>query len=827
MRYADVAVTCRTGAGSGPFSYQVPDHLSVRIGDLVWVPFGHRQVQGVVFALSDQPPEFPTKPIADLAEDAPVFVPHQVELARWLAEHYCCPLSTVVAQMLPAEIRRTAAALYTLGTSPPAEPITPQATALLLALAAGPKSRPELRKVAPGRAGSKALRALVEHGAVCEQWVLTAPKARPKSERTIRLAIPAEAVPAALRSLHRSPAQAAALRWLAENAGDGAPIALAEACRRSGVSALAFANLADHGYVERRGYVEVGEREVKRSPLAGTVYPTLALPTLTDAQASVFAALAEALRSGESRAFLLHGVTGSGKGEVYLHALVEAIRLGRQAIVLVPEIALTPQTTRRFVARFAGRVAVLHSRLSAGEHYDEWRRARDGDVDVVIGSRSAVFAPLAKIGLIVVDEEHEWAYKQAEKAPRYHARAAALALARATGAVVVLGSATPDVESYYLATQGGELRLLELRERVEGGRPEAPEPSTPATPPRAIPLPKVQVVDMRSHQRSNLGLFSLLLRRGIAEALKSGSQVILYLNRRGAATLVICRSCGFVARCRRCDLPLVYHTDRRQLLCHQCNRAHAVPDVCPDCWGRTLEFQGAGTQRVEFEVRRLFPRARVVRWDSDSTRTKGAHQRILDRFLKGEADILVGTQMVAKGLDLPQVALVGVIAADTALHLPDFRAAERTFQLLTQVSGRAGRGTKPGRVIVQTLSPEHYCLRAAREHDYTSLYREEIAFRAAHRYPPFSRLAKLVYAGANEARCRREAERLAAYLRAEVDRRGLPEVDVLGPAPAFRRRLRGRFRWQIVVRGASLLPLLAGLPLPMGWALDVDPISLL
>ena len=821
MQYADIAVTCRTSRGSGLFSYRVSADISLQLGDLVWVPFGQRQVQGVVFGLSEQAPEFPTKDIVALAEVKPVLVPYQVELARWLAEHYCCALSTVVAQMLPAVIRRSASPVYTLGSSPPAEPITQQTTALLLALASGAKSLPELRRVAPGRAGGRALRILLEQGAVTEGWEMATPKARPKNQRTVRLAIPSQAIPAALSSLRRSPAQANALRWLADYAVDGSPIPLADACQRSGTTSPTFVALASHGYVD------LGEREVKRSPLLGTDYPALALPTLIKAQVDVLDPLVEALRSGKAQCFLLHGVTGSGKGEVYLHALAESIRLGRRAIVLVPEIALTPQTIRRFVARFAGRVAVLHSRLSAGEHYDEWRRARDGEVDVVIGSRSALFAPLANLGLVVVDEEHEWAYKQTDKDPRYHARDAALALARAAGAVAVLGSATPDVESYFRATQGGELRLLELHQRVEGGLVAAVESTSRPALPRTIPLPKVQVVDMRSQHRTSLGILSLPLRRGIAEALKSGGQVILYLNRRGTATIVICRSCGYVAHCRRCDLPLVYHADRGQLLCHHCNRVYAVPDVCPECWSRGVAFQGVGTQRLEMETKRLFPQARVVRWDSDSTRTKGAHERILEQFLRGEADILVGTQMVAKGLDLPQVSLVGVVAADTALHLPDFRAAERTFQLLTQVSGRAGRGPRPGRVIVQTLSPEHYCLRAASEHDYTGLYREEIAFRSAHRYPPFAQLAKLVYGVANEARCRREAERLAEYLRNEVERRGLPDMDVIGPAPSFRRRLRGRFRWQIVVRGTNLRPLLAGLSLPMGWALDVDPISLL
>ncbi|MCL4466352.1 MAG: primosomal protein N' [Chloroflexi bacterium] len=818
MRFAEVAVTCRTGKGSGTFTYSIPDDLDPQAGDLVWVPFGRRQVQGVVFQVGDVPPPFATKTVVSVTERA-VFLPAQIALARWLADNYCCPLSTVVSQMLPAEIRQAATPVYSLSGKAAAEPVAPLTLALLHALAAGSQGAAELRKVTPGPAGRAALRRLVEQGVVGETWVAAPAKGHEKRERTVRLALPPGAVPAALSSLHRSPAQAAALRWLAGVSADGSEVSLTGACAGSGTAPTAFSGLHSHGYVE------VGWRAVRRSPLAGTEYPPMPLPTLTTDQAAVFARLAEALRSGKAEAFLLHGVTGSGKGEVYLHALAETIRLGRTALVLVPEIALTPQTIRRFVARFAGRVAVLHSRLSTGEHYDEWQRARHGKVDVIIGSRSALFAPLPNLGLIVVDEEHEWAYKQTEKDPRYHARDAALALARQLGAVAVLGSATPDVCTYYRAVATGDLRLLELRQRVQASGARAA--AVPSPVPGSVPLPKVQVVDMRTRRRTLRGLFSLPLARGIVAALRTGSQVILYVNRRGTSTLVACRTCGWVARCRRCDLPLVYHADRGQLLCHQCNRVYPVPVICPECWNRNLDYQGTGTQRVETETRHLFPKARVVRWDSDSTRGKGAHQRILERFLRHEADILVGTQMVAKGLDLPEVALVGVVAADTTLHLPDFRAAERTFQLLTQVSGRAGRGLRAGKVVVQTLSPEHYCLRAATAHDYASFYTEELRFRLAHRYPPFARLAKLVYATSNEAHCRREAERVAAFLRAEIERKGLPDLEVLGPAPSFRRRLRGRFRWQILVRGDDPRIVLAGLPLRLGWALDIDPVSIL
>ncbi len=828
MRYAAVAVTCRTSREADFFSYTVPAAMQLDAGILVWVPFGQRLVQGVVLALTDEEPPLPTKEVAAVADPSPVLLQAQLDLARWLADHYCCPLGAVVAQMLPAELRRKAMPLYSLPGEPPAA-LSPRGLALTAALAERPRTLPELQEIAPGREGYRELRSLVLRGIVARGWALAGPRVAPKQERIVSLLLDAAAVPAALRALARAPRQAAALSWLAEHAAGNAPVPLAEVCRHTGATPATLAALAQHGYVD------LAAREVRRDPLAGMDLPHVPLPVLTPSQSAALVAIAGALRQGESKVFLLHGVTGSGKGEVYLHALAETVRLGRQAIVLVPEIALTPQTIRRFAARFGGRVAVLHSRLSAGEHYDEWRRIREGEASVVIGSRSAVFAPLARLGLIVVDEEHEWSYKQTDRDPRYHAREAALALGALARAVVVLGSATPDVGTYYRAAERREFTLLELPERVEGGRAAAGRPATvghrgdeAASPPPTIPLPGVQIVDLRAETSAgSAGVFSRLLRRSIAEALADGSQVILYLNRRGTATLIMCKACGFVARCRRCEVPLVYHADRGQLLCHHCNRSTPALERCPACWAPQIGYFGLGTQRVEVEARRLFPTARVVRWDSDTTRGRAANERILERFLRGEADILVGTQMIAKGLDLPQVALVGVVLADVALQLPDFRAAERTFQLLMQVAGRAGRGARPGKVIVQTYNPQHYAVQAASRHDYRAFYEQEAAFRAAQRYPPFAEMVRLVYQHGGEQRCRQETERLAAFLRAESERRGLAEAEVIGPAPAYRRRVRGRHRWHIILRGADVRALVEDLPLPSAWALDVDPISLL
>jgi primosomal protein N' (replication factor Y) len=509
--------------------------------------------------------------------------------------------------------------------------------------------------------------------------------------------------------------------------------------------------------------------------------------------------------------------------------------MGRGAIVLVPEIALTPQTIRRFAARFPGHIAVQHSRLSPGERYDTWRRIRAGEVDVVIGPRSAVFAPMPHLGLIVMDEEHEWSYKQQDMPPRYHAREVALKLAELTGAVVILGSATPDVASYYKA-QRGEYKLLELpkrimghrRQEVGGGRLRYKELEPEYRGAYYLELPPVQIVDLRQELRAgNRSIFSRALQQAMTEALDAGEQIILFLNRRGTATFIMCRDCGHVLKCPRCDATLTYHGARDELICHHCNRRSAVPSVCPNCWSKRIKFFGIGTQKVEAVTQELFPQARLLRWDRDATGSKDAHDIFLERFINHEADVMIGTQMVAKGLDLPLVTLVGVINADTALYLPDFRAGERTFQILTQVAGRAGRSVLGGQVIVQTYTPEHYCIRAASRHDYEGFYRQELAFRREQGYPPFRRLAQLVYTHSNAARCEEEADKLYRLLRHKIARLGLSGVDLIGPAPCFRRRLRGKYRWQIVVRAADPRALLADMAFPLGWRIDMDPVSLL
>jgi primosomal protein N' (replication factor Y) len=495
----------------------------------------------------------------------------------------------------------------------------------------------------------------------------------------------------------------------------------------------------------------------------------------------------------------------------------------------------------RFGARFPERVAVLHSALTEGERYDTWRRARAGLIDVVIGPRSALFSPLHPLGLLVLDEEHDDSYKQEAPRPRYHSRDVALARARLTGATVIFGSATPSLEAYTRAKRD-QLHLLEMPRRIMGhtSRLRALETYYQLTqtsyraldegPSEALyrPLPPVQIVDLRAELRAgNRSIFSRILQQAMGEALSRGEQVILFLNRRGTATFVLCRDCGHVVRCPRCDTPLTYHSPRSRLVCHHCNHREPQRHRCPQCGSRRIRYFGLGTERVESAVRESWPEARLLRWDRDTARTHAAHANILQRFIDGAADVMVGTQMIAKGLDLPLVTVVGVISADTMLNLPDFRASERTFQLLTQVAGRAGRGLLGGRVILQTYNPDHYAIKAASKHDYAQFTAQELAFRREQSYPPYRRLVKLYYESPNAGRAQSAAEELAQQLRTALSKQGLPTTDLIGPAPPFFARLRGKYRWQILLRHPEPATFLRSAGVPAGWRVDVDPTNVL
>ena len=651
--------------------------------------------------------------------------------------------------------------------------------------------------------------------------------ARRRDPAVVYLALPEEEVMGHVYALRGSVKQQAILDYLQQA---GHPVPLPGVLKATGATRTHVQDLQAHNLVD----LEV--REVWRDPLAGLDSALATPPALTADQQRVWQEIRAHLRPDASpRVLLVHGVTGSGKTELYLRAVAEVIRQGRQAIVLVPEIALTPQTIQRFAARFPDRLTVIHSQLSLGERYDSWRRIQRGEIDLVIGSRSALFAPLPRLGLVVLDEAHEWTYKQEgsgiQQTPHYHARDVAQEMAHLTGATVILGSATPDMESAYRARRGDYVYLRLTQRIMSGSQPPAGDEhgnDNPESKAETRPLPPVQVVDLRQELRAgNTSIFSRALQESMDAALGAGEQVILFLNRRGSASFVLCRDCGYVMRCPRCDVTLSYHDDQRQMTCHHCNTRVAVPTICPECGSRRIKFFGLGTQKLEAAVQERFPEARTLRWDRDTTGSKGAHGELLRAFLEGEANVLIGTQMVAKGLDLPMVTLVGVISADTALHLPDFRAAERTFQLLTQVAGRAGRGVLGGKVIVQSYSPQHYAIQTASRHDFDAFYRYESSFRREQGYPPIGRLVKLLYLHRKAETCQREAERMGRLLERRIQQKGLAGIRLIGPAPCYLTRLRGYYRWQIIVRAADPYALLTSISYPIGWRIDVDPVSLL
>jgi primosomal protein N' (replication factor Y) len=820
------------------FSYAVPDGMTLQPGDAVFVPFGRRYLQGIVMQTVEVPAFHDPKPVDARISDMPVTSSERVELAQWIADYYLSPLFPAVALMLPPGFERRPLTFYEPLVSAEeldALRVPPRQLAVLTHLIeAGRSESRQIERDSKLKGVATALSQLTQRGLVRRSFGMARPSVRPKTMRYVQLSAPSSQAEAAIEALtaERKGRLAKALRLLLDH---GPSLPASELRIRAGATLPVLRPLAEEGLIEVR------DEPVERDPLAGRDYPPREASPLTPEQLHALAPVVAALDSGHSQSFLLHGVTGSGKTEVYLAALQRAIDLGKRAIVLVPEIALTPQTVRRFAERFPGQVAVLHSGLSQGELFDQWHGIREGRYAVVIGSRSAVFAPQPDLGLIVIDEEHEWTYKQNDPAPRYHAREAAEKLAELTGAVLLLGSATPDVVSYQKALWGTH-RLLELKERV---RPVRDADGNVLSVHSSTVLPPVDVVDMRDELKGgNRSIFSRSLQIGLHQAVERGEQAILFLNRRGSAGFLQCRDCGYVPQCSACAIALGYHRrgatgNIERLVCHQCNRGRQPFDRCPMCGGARLRPMGLGVEAVQEAVQELIPFARTLRWDRDVTQGRHAHEQILASFMEGKADVLVGTQMVAKGLDLPAVTIVGVISADIGLHIPDFRSAERTFQLLTQVSGRAGRAgpvadpdprrgdrLSPGRVVVQTYTPDNYAIVAAAQHDYHAFYEAEVELRRAQAYPPFTRLARLVYSHTNADYGLQQAERMVRALRTDVSQRGLPGVEVVGPAPPHVPKWHGRFRWQITVRSPDPAELLREVTLPEGWVLDIDPASI-
>jgi primosomal protein N' (replication factor Y) len=837
--FVEVAVNVPQVEGS--YHYHLPPELEGRLlpGHLVEVPFGSRRVQGVVLGLADQAEVADTKPVYALVDEQTVLSGLQIELARRMAHQTLSPLAACIEVMLPPGLAQQADTLYSLAPRRSMQATTPfsktQLRLLNLLQERGPLRGRQIEASIRHVDWRSSMQRLVRQGLVATQAVLPAPTVQAKTVRTAQLACPPEQALAAMASLGREGSSALQrrqkiLHYLVE---EGRPVDVSWLYAESG------GNLADLRFLQERGLLQFGEAESWRDPLAELDFLPAEPPVLTAGQRLVWAEVEQAIRQSARGELvpplLLHGVTGSGKTELYMRAVSATLEQGRQAIVLVPEIALTPQTVRRFAARFPGQVGILHSRLSAGERYDTWRRARQGQLPVIVGPRSALFAPLATPGLIVVDECHDDSYYQGELQPHYHARDAALTYAQLAGAVCLLGSATPDIASRYMAEQGA-FRYLSLPLRILAHRQAVAAQAarlgiTPRYQPldeqaETIDLPPVQVIDMRVElQASNRSIFSRSLQASLAEVLENEQQAILFLNRRGAATYVFCRDCGYILRCPRCELPLTAHGED-SLTCHYCFYQRKLPKTCPSCQGTRIRQYGTGTEKVEAEVQALFPEARTLRWDFETTRQKGAHDVILSHFVNHRADVMVGTQMIAKGLDLPLVTLVGVVLADVGLSMPDLRAGERAFQVLTQVAGRAGRSLLGGRVILQTFQPEHYVIQAAARHDYEAFYQKELGYRRNLGYPPFAQLVRLETRHRDPARAEASAQQLARDIAEWFVQEARRETEIIGPAPCFFARLGGESRWQIVLRGPDPAGLLRGRSLP-GWRIEVNPPSLL
>ena len=815
MRYAEVAVDAPTGYDR-TFSYSTPQSSEVLPGHLVEVPFGVRTLRGVVFGLTAVPQVARTREIQGILEQEPLLSDSHLELARWISHYYMSPLFEAAALMLPPGRRMRPRTYLSLNPEiQSADHLTltpPQRKIVQYVRTAGPVEQERLV-----RALGEWARASVARLVGREIVIRSTRRGRLAVGRKYRSYLQlspegCEALPdSLLRASHPAPRRAALLVRLQET---GTRLDLAQARKEYGTAAV-------NGLLDK-GWVVTDHAPIDRDPLAGMSFPASPCVSLTARQAAIAGEIRSALdlNSDVRPSFLIQGVTGSGKTEVYVDAVEHCLKLGKKAIIMVPEIALTHQTIERFAARFPGQVAVLHSAISPGEQFDQWWKVKHGEYGVVIGSRSAIFAPQPDLGLIVIDEEHEWTYKQHDTGPRYHARDVALRISELSRAVVVLGSASPDVGSYRKGVTG-EFHLLELPQRFRASAVYASPENNDGH------LASVEVVDMRRELREgNSGVFSRALGAAMDDCFASGEQMILFLNRRGSSAYMQCRNCGAGLRCRRCDISLTYHKDTDRLICHYCGSRRIVPSKCPRCLSYRLSRYGIGTQGLADEVRTRTPDAKVIRWDSDATRSPKTYAQLLTQFRSGEAQVLVGTQMIAKGLDFPSVTLVGVVSADVGLNIPDYRAGERAFQLLFQVAGRAGRGRLPGNVIVQTYQPEHYAVQAAAAQDYKGLYRQELAFRREQANPPFSKLIRLLYTHVNRAQCESEAIRLAELIQRQRDVWGYSDIELLGPTPAYPARLRGHYRWHVVLRGPEPRVLLDEIAIPQGWIVDVDPVAL-
>lgn len=763
--YAEIAVELPL---EGAFTYAIPDNLRGEAvsGKRALVPFGKRTVTGYILATSAAAPaEVKTvKPIIDILDETPIFDKKRLEFYRWLSSYYFAPLGSVLSLIHPggANIKSFRHFTATPGCAEKG-PAKKGLDGEILAAAAREVSLSTLLKKFPNRPVHSTLGRLKRDGLIEEKTVLKGGGTR-KTERVFKAA----GAPVDPEALRRSPIQAKVYKRILEGT-----VTMTELRKTLGEVAGAVKKLVEKNLVSET------EREVGRNPFSDITPKAADFAPNAEQQAAIDA-ITGAIGKKTFSPFLLYGVTGSGKTLVYLKILEEIVKAGKKAVILAPEIALTPWPAAYLIEKFPGHVAIAHSGLSEGERLDEWRRILKGEADIVVGARSALFSPIKDLGLIIVDEEHETSYKQ-DDGVRYNARDAALMLGKYLGITVVLGSATPSVETFYNA-KTGKLTPLYLRKRVED---------------RA--LPSIELMDMKGKKGTVL---SERLKDLLLKTLNDGHQALLFLNRRGFSNTLLCKDCGYSFSCLNCSVTLTMHKRKKALKCHYCDMSMELPDHCPGCSGVNLAHPGVGTEKVEEEIRELFPGVRAGRMDRDTTTKKGSAKKIIDAVEDRKVDVLIGTQMVSKGHHFPGITLVGVVSGDTSLNIPDFRSSERTFQMITQAAGRAGRGEVPGTVVIQTLNTSHFCFKNAVTHDYEGFYNEEIIDREELGYPPFTRLCNLRLEGTGEDSVASAADTLKKTALKLLDRKD--SITLLGPAPAILAKIKNRYRWQMLVKGADV-----------------------
>ncbi|MCY7887129.1 primosomal protein N' [Bacillus spizizenii] len=766
MNFAEVIVDVSTKNIDRPFDYKIPDHLKgmIKTGMRVIVPFGPRKIQGFVTAVKEASDLSgkSVKEVEDLLDLTPVLTEELMNLSSWLSDKTLSFKITALQAMLPAALKakyeKELKIAYGADLPPQVERLFSETKTLLYS-------------DIPDHDTLKLIQKHVQKGSIDVTYKV-AQKANKKMVRHIQANASKEELSKQAEGLSRQAAKQQAILHFFIVEPEGVKVPAADLCKKTDASSAIIKTLI------QKGLLKESYEEVYRDPYQDKMFKKTEPLPLTDEQSAAFQPIRQTLDNDEHKVFLLHGVTGSGKTEIYLQSIEKVLAKGKEAIVLVPEISLTPQMVNRFKGRFGSQVAVLHSGLSTGEKYDEWRKIHRKEVRLVVGARSAIFAPFENLGMIIIDEEHESSYKQ-EEMPRYHAKEVAIKRAEHHSCPVVLGSATPTLESYARA-QKGVYELLSLKHRVNHQV-----------------MPEVSLVDMREELRSgNRSMFSVELMEKLEKTISKGEQAVLFLNKRGYSSFVMCRDCGYVPQCPHCDISMTYHRYGQRLKCHYCGHEEPVPHTCPECASEHIRFFGTGTQRVEEELTKVLPNARVIRMDVDTTSRKGAHEKLLSAFGEGKADILLGTQMIAKGLDFPNVTLVGVLSADTTLHIPDFRSAEKTFQLLTQVSGRAGRHEKPGQVIIQTYTPSHYSIQLTKTHDYETFYQHEMAHRREQSYPPYYYLALVTVSHEEVAKAAVTAEKIAHFLKANCG----ADTKILGPSASPIARIKDRYRYQCVIK---------------------------